>query len=290
MADVEGDPDVPPATRELARAVGYRSVLAVPMLREGSPIGALGIGRREASGNPRPFSDREIELIRTFADQAVIAIENVRLFTELGARNRELTESLEQQTATGEILQVISSSPTDTRPVFDAIVRSAGRLGDAAVAMLLRLEGRTLVLEALEGMSEAEMEIHRRPGTREVAPDSVGGRVILTRRIVQITDVKEDPEYAVVGPLTLGYRTALGVPLLREGAAIGAIVLWRREVRPFADKQIQLVRTFADQAVIAIENVRLFQELQARNGELTESLEQQTATARDPARHLELAD
>ena len=204
------------------------------MLRDGRPIGAIMVGRLEV----RPFADVQIALLQTFADQAVIAIENVRLFKELEARNRELTETLEQQTATGEILQVISSSPTDTQPVFDAIVRSAGRFGDAAVAMLLRLEGRMIVLEALEGMSETEMEIHRRSGTREVAPDSVGGRVVLTRGIVQITDVKEDPEYAVVGPLTLGYRTALAVPLLREGAAIGAIVLWRREVRPFADKQI----------------------------------------------------
>jgi GAF domain-containing protein/anti-sigma regulatory factor (Ser/Thr protein kinase) len=270
--DVAKDPEY--EHREIVQA-GFRIVLSVPMLREGNPIGAITVTRQEG----RPFTAKQIGLLQTFADQAVIAVENVRLFTELGARNRELTESLEQQTATGEILQVISSSPTDTRPVFDAIVRSAGRLGDAAVAMLLRLEGRMIVPEALEGMSEAEMDLHRHSGAREVAPDSVGGRVILTRRIVQIIDVKEDPEYAVVGPLALGYRTALGVPLLREGAAIGAIVLWRREVRPFAVKQIQLVRTFADQAVIAIENVRLFTELEARNRELTESLEQQTATS-----------
>ncbi len=249
---------------------GLRTVLSVPMLRDGKPIGAITVARREV----RPFSERQIALLQTFAAQAVIAVENVRLFTELGARNRELTEALEQQTATSEILRVISSSPTDVQPVFDAIVRSATRLADAALAGLIRLDGRMLTLDAYEGMSEAEMEIHRRAWPREVAPDSVGGRTILNRRVVHITDAREDPEYAVSSALTLGYRTALGVPLLREGVASGAIALWRREVRPFADEQIQLVRTFADQAVIAIENVRLLQELQARTRELARSVEE----------------
>jgi GAF domain-containing protein/two-component sensor histidine kinase len=254
---------------------GSRAMLVAPLLRPGEVVGTIMI-RRDAPG---PFTDKQVRLLETFAAQAVIAIENVRLFQELEARNRDLTEALEQQTATGEILRVISGSPTDTQPVFDAIVGSAARLGDAARVGLIRLEGRMLVLDAYEGMSEAEMEIHRHSWPREVAPDSAGGRAILTREIVHITDATKDPEYSVSSALTLGYRTALSVPLMREGAAIGAISLWRSDVRPFTDKQIQLVRTFADQAVIAIENVRLFRELQARNRELTEALEQQTATA-----------
>src|SRR5262249_40211598 len=245
------------------------------LLREGVVLGVLALSRTRVE----PFTDKQIGLVETFADQAVIAIENVRLLQELQARNRELTEALEQQTATAEILRVISSSPTDVQPVFDAIVRSAARLGDANLVGLARLDGRMLILEATQGMSEEEVELHRRSWPRELSPDSAVGRAIVTRQIVHIPDAREDPEYSVRSALMLGYRTGLAVPLMREGVAIGGIALWRLNVQAFSQKQIELVRTFAAQAVIAIENVRLFTELEARNRELTEALEQQTATA-----------
>jgi GAF domain-containing protein/anti-sigma regulatory factor (Ser/Thr protein kinase) len=246
---------------------GSRTVLATPLLREGNPIGAIVIRRTEV----RPFSDKQIALLKTFADQAVIAIENVRLFKELEDRNRDLTEALEQQTATSEILRVISSSPTDLQPVFEAIVGSAARLCEATFAALHRFDGQLVTFDAQHGMTEPEVEESRRrfprPADREIAV----GRAILDRRIAHIHDIRRDPEYRVtVGQMS--FRTVLAVPLLREGKAVGTLGLWRREVQPFSDKQIALVKTFANQAVIAIENVRLFQEL-------TEALEQQTATS-----------
>ena len=246
---------------------GVRTFLSAPMLREGTPIGVINIRRTEV----RPFSDRHIKLLETFADQAVIAIENVRLFQELQVRNRDLTEALEQQTATSEILRVISSSPTDLQPVFEAIVGSAARLCEATFAALHRFDGQAVTFEAHHGMTEPEVEESRRrfprPPDREIAV----GRAILDRRIAHIHDIRRDPEYRVtVGQMS--FRTVLAVPLLREGKPVGAMGLWRRDVQPFSDKQIDLLKTFADQAVIAIENVRLFQEL-------TEALEQQTATS-----------
>jgi GAF domain-containing protein len=254
--------------------LGLRTVLHVPLMREDSPIGVISIRRVEVL----PFSDKQIALLKTFADQAVIAIENVRLFQELQTRNHDLTEALEQQTATSEILRVISSSPTDLRPVFEAIVGSAARLCEATFAALHRFDGQLVTFDAQHGMTEPEVEeSHRRfprPADREIAV----GRAILDRRIAHIHDIRRDPEYRVtVGQMS--FRTVLAVPLLREGKAVGALGLWRREVQPFSDKQIALVKTFADQAVIAIENVRLFKELQERNAELREALEHQTATA-----------
>jgi GAF domain-containing protein len=277
VRDIETDVGVPAATRELAQTAGYRSILAVPMLREGHPIGALGIGRGERHGGARPFSDREIALVRTFADQAVIAIENVRLFTELEARNRELTEALEQQTATAEILRVISTSPTSLEPVLDAVVKSAARFCGAPDASVFRLDGKALRAVAHHG------PVSQPTGFLVPAVlGSVAGRSLLERRAVSVTDLqvetKEFPEGSALARQT-GQRATLSVPLLREAMPIGAILLRRAEAIPFTDKQIALLKTFADQAVIAIENVRLFTELEARNRELTESLEQQTATA-----------
>ena len=255
-------------------SVGWRTWFAVPLRQQGEFMGTLGARRIEV----RPFTPAQMKLLETFADQAVIAIENVRLFKELRERNRDLTEALEQQTATSEILRVIASSPTDLQPVFDAIVGSAARLCDATFAALHRFDGQVLTFDAQHGMTESEIQESRRrfplsPG-REIAV----GRAILDRRIAHIHDIRRDPDYLLTEG-QMSFRTTLAVPLLREGKAVGALGLWRREVQPFSDKQTALVETFASQAVIAIENVRLFQELGERNAELREALEHQTATA-----------
>jgi signal transduction histidine kinase/HAMP domain-containing protein len=259
------------ATVELEQA---RTWLAVPMLKEQTLLGAIAIYRREV----RPFSDKQIALLKTFADQAVIAIENVRLFQERQAKNRDLTEALEQQTATSEILRVISSSPTDLQPVLDAVAENAARLCEASDAQIFRVDGDVLRLTTTFGALPA-------PPLDEVLPLRHGlmtGRAVLDRQTIHVHDAAEaGSEFpdSKVYQMQFGYRTALATPLLREGNAIGAILIRRPEVRPFSEKQIELLKTFADQAVIAIENVRLFQELQARNRDLTEALEQRTATS-----------
>src|SRR5262249_5740009 len=244
---------------------GDRTTLATPMLREGIPIGAILIRRSEV----RPFSDKQIALLETFADQAVIAIENVRLFKELEERNRDLTEALEQQTATSEILRVIASSPTDIQPVFDSIARSAARLCEAFDVMVLRVDGKVLRLVAHHGPIPA--------GDVPLHPRTLGGRTVIDRRLLHIrdlqTEVDEFPEGSALAR-ERGHRTTLSVPLLRENVAIGNIQVRRDEVRPFSEPQINLLQTFADQAVIAIENVRLFRELQERTRELMESVDE----------------
>jgi GAF domain-containing protein len=261
---------------------GHRTNLGIPLLREGVPIGVIAIRRMEV----RPFTDNQIKLLETFADQAVIAIENVRLF-------QELKESLEQQTATSEILGVIASSPTDIQPVLDAVAESAARLCSAKDTVIRLVEGNVLRLAAHQGpipfFAESELPINR---------GSVTGRAVVDGQPIHIEDLlavaaTEFPEIAgayfglaprhsvlQAGVERLDDRTQLAVPLMREGVAIGAILIRRTAVDPFTDKQIALLKTFADQAVIAIENVRLFKELQERNRDLTEALEQQTATRR----------
>jgi GAF domain-containing protein/anti-sigma regulatory factor (Ser/Thr protein kinase) len=253
----------------LQQATGQRATLSTPLLREGIPIGAIVIRRMEV----RPFSEKQIKLLETFADQAVIAIENVRLFKELQERNRELTEALEQQTATSEVLKVISRSPTDVQPVFDAIVKSATKLCDASFGTAHRFDGEVITLDAQEGMTPAQVETGKQRFPIAPARMTAVGRAILDDEVVHIEDVQADPEYVLLRhQREEGYRTVLAVPLLKDGNPIGALGMWRREVKPFTEKQIALVKTFADQAVIAIENVRLFQELK-------EALEQQTATS-----------
>ena len=251
----------------LRDTVGLRTLLAVPMIRDGVSIGAITVQRW---GTPRAFSDAHVELLRTFAAQAVIAIENVRLFNET-------REALEQQTATSEILRVISSSPTDLQPVLDTVVASAARYCGAYDATMLHLDGGSLRLAAHHG--PIPIPVGR---AIPVVRGTTSGRAVLERRPVHVTDIQaEVEEFPESGAFAkeLGYRTQLSVPLLREGAAIGTIVLRRTETNPFTDKQITLLQTFAAQAVIAIENVRLFTELEARNRDLTELLGQQTATA-----------
>ena len=237
-----------------------RTFLAVPLRLQGELIGILIARRTEV----RPFTPAQIKLLETFADQAVIALENARLFNEL-------KESLEQQTATSEILGVIASSPTDLQPVFEAIVGSAARLCEATFAALHRFDGQVITFEAHHGMTESEVQESRSRFPRPPDRDIAVGRAILDRRIAHIHDIRSDPEYQVrAGQMT--FRTVLAVPLLRESTPVGVMGLWRREVRPFTDKQIALLETFADQAVIAIENVRLFQELEARTRELARSV------------------
>src|SRR5262245_52176334 len=263
-----------PVSRAYAARFGFRSVVATPLLREGQPVGTIIIRRTEA----RPFSDQQIKLPETFANQAAIAIENVRLFKELETRNRELTEALEQQSATAEILRVISSSPTDVQPVFETIVRNAVSLCGGLFSNVFRFDGELLHFAASNlGPDYVELLQAKYPIRPNVA--QVSGRVLLTKSIVRLQDALDDPEYDQEFARVGGWRRMLGVPMLREGNPLGAIVVGWAEPGPVPTAQVELLKTFADQAVIAIENVRLFKELQARNRELTEALEQQTATA-----------
>jgi two-component system NtrC family sensor kinase len=276
--EVETDPRWGPSFREQARSRGFRSALAVPMLHGTEAVGAIAVTRAQVGG----FTIAEIGLLQTFADQAAIALENARLLTELRARNADLTEALEQQTATSEVLRVISRSPTDVQPVFDAIVESAVRLCETMAGALLRFNGETLHPAAVYG--PAREEILRawegffpyRPG-----PEVAIGQAVLERRVINIEDVMSLPRNPLreATQRSGGYRAYLAVPMLHEGDVIGVIASWRAEPRAFSDRQVRLMQTFADQAVIAIENVRLFKELEERNGELRVALEQQTATS-----------
>ncbi len=261
------------ANLEHQRKGKYRTMLGVPLLRDGVPLGVIALLRNVV----KPFTAKQIELVTTFADQAVIAIENTRLFEELQARTRELTESLEYQTATSEVLNVISRSPTELQPVLDALIKSASRLCGAYDVSIHSLEGDGLPLVAHHG------PILMPP--RFVTPaqrGTVAGRCVLERQAVHVADLQAETEAFPEGSAIareMGFRTIVGVPLLREGTPLGAIVLRRTRVEPFSARQIELVTTFADQAAIAINNVGLFQQVQARNSELRVALEQQTATS-----------
>jgi len=272
--DVLADPEY--TLLEFQRRAGYRSVLCVPLLREGSPIGLMALLRSKV----RPFTEKQIELLTSFADQAVIAIENVRLFEAEQQRARELSEALEQQTATSEVLQVISRSPGDLAPVFEAMLENAITLCEAKFGVLFRTEGDALRAVALHGAPPAYAEERRRVPMTRPDPGTMFGRALRTRQPVQVADISDEPDHSDSGVISsgarlaklAGARTTLAVPMVGDKKIVGAILIYRQEVRPFTNKQVELVRNFANQAVIAIENTRLINELR-------ESLQQQTATA-----------
>ncbi len=287
IADVQADPEY--TFVEGQRLGDFRTVLGVPMLREGIPIGVLALTRSEV----RPFTDKQIELVSIFADQAAIAIENARLLNELRQRTDDLTErtanlteALEQQTATSEVLQVISSSPGDLEPVFDKMLENAVRICDAKFGNVYRRDGNALHLVATHNTPPAFAEARKRSPHHRLSPESFLGHMATTKAVVHVADIAADQSYIeyrvpeTVAAVELGgVRTLLAVPMLKENELIGAFTLLRQEVRPFTDKQIALVTNFAAQAIIAIENARLLNELRQRTNDLSEALEQQTATA-----------
>ena len=251
VTDFESDPDVSEASRRAAADRGYRSMVGVPMLRHDDVIGVINVGKSQ----PGPFAEQQVALLQTFAEQAVIAIENARQFQEQEAGNRDLREALEQQTATSEILRVISGSPTDVQPVLDAVAEAAARLCGANDTVIRRVDGDVLSLWAHYGSIPLPAFDDRFPLT----PGRVIGRAILERRTIHVHDVTElqaRGEYLEAQAIVreVGYRTLLVVPLLREDLAIGAILIRRMEVRPFSEKQIKLLQTFAAQAVRILGN------------------------------------
>ena len=266
ICDVLTDPEY--RATGYQQTIGFRTILGVPLLRRGTTIGVFALSRDEVN----PFTEKQIELVTTFADQAVIAIENARLLNELRQRTDDLTESLEQQTATSNVLEVISRSAFDLNAVFETVVESSGRLCGADRAFILRFDGELLRMAASHNATPVWREWVAqhpiRPGQH-----SASARAALERRTIHIPDVMADPEYTY-GVGIESYHTVLAVPILKGDALLGVLIVYNLEVRPFTDKQITLVETFADQAAIAIENVRLLDELRERTNELGRSVEE----------------
>ena len=275
--DIQDDPEYSLETSKLEA----RTMLGVPLLREGTPIGVIALVRSIR----RPFTAQQIELVKTFADQAVIAIENVRLFDEVQARTLDLSEALEQQTATSEVLKVISSSPGELEPVFEAMLENAVRICSAKFGILYLSEGDVFRIGALHGVPPAYAEVRRREPIIHLRPGTAITRASAAKQPVQIADVQAEAAYHSGDPsradfLNLtGARTVVVVPMLKDDQVVGVVSIYRQEVHPFTNKQIELVQNFAAQAVIAIENTRLLKELRQRTDDLTEALEYQTATS-----------
>ncbi len=273
VEDVASDPEF--ERRDLAALSQWHTALGVPLMRGGRPIGAIAITRDRIE----PFTERQIGLVRTFADQAVIAMENARLLNELRQRTDDLQESLAYQTAIGEVLTTISRSTFDLEPVLQTLAETVLRLCEAEMAFIVRRDGERFVVVTAAGATPEsarrarDYHLYQKERPLTVDRGSLTGRVALEKRPVQIADVTTDPEYKLAAASALGkIRTQVGVPLIREGALVGVMVLSRHRVEPFSQRQVNLLRTFADQAVIAMENARLL-------GELRESLDQQTATS-----------
>ena len=273
IADAWNDPEY--TEKDQARVGDVRAMLGVPLMRNGELVGAFALARAA----PVPFTKRQVDLVTTFADQAVIAIENVRLFDEVQAKTRDLEEALEHQTATSEVLSAISRSPTEVQPVFDAIARSATELCGATSGGVDRFDGELIHLAAHYNWTPEALAAMRQIYPATPGRGFASARAILTRSVVHIPDISLDPEYTATAVVGVGFRSVLAVPMLRDGEPIGAIALVRLEPRPFTARQVALLQTFAEQAVIAINNVRLFDEVQARTRQVEEALAQQTATA-----------
>jgi GAF domain-containing protein len=286
IQDCLADPEY--RLHEAARVGKHRTMLGVPLLREGMPIGVIGLLRTSVN----PFTEKQIELVTTFANQAVIAIENTRLLndlrqhtTDLTERTTDLTEALEQQTATSEVLQVISGSPGDLQPVFAAMLENAVRICGATFGNIFRWNGDAFHLMAAHKTPPAFAKARKLSPIRP-SPTTLFGRLVATKSLVHTANLAAEKQYVeerrpsyVEAVEPGGIRAFLAVPMLKDDELIGAIGLFRQEVRPFTDKQVALVQNFAAQAVIAIENARLLNELRQRTTELTEALEQQTATS-----------
>ena len=273
IPDALADPDY--TFNEARRIANFRAVLAVPMLRDGAPIGVIVMTRKE----PRPFTDKQIGLATTFADQAAIAIGNVQLFDAVQARTRDLTKSLQQQTATSEVLQIISSSPGDLAPVFNKMLENATRVCGAEFGSMVLIEdGETMHSAALYN-APPEFAAARTNWTFKMHPQSSIGRAFREKRVIQTEDLRQSATYLERNRSSVelaelgGARTIVVVPMMRDDEVIGLITVYRKEVRLFDDKQIELLRNFARQAVIAIENARLLKELRDRTDELSSSLE-----------------
>jgi GAF domain-containing protein len=272
----EGDPSVV----ALADIAGARTYFLVPMLKENELIGAITIYRQEV----RPFTENQIDLVTTFAKQAVIAIENARLLTQLRERTQDLSESLRQQTATSEVLEIISSSPGDLAPVFDKMLENATRVCGAEFGSMNLVEDGFVRQAALYNAPPILAAVRINRVSRPHAQSTLA-TAIRTKHVLQVADLRTTPAYLEHAQTTVelvelgGARTAAVVPMLRDDEVIGVITVYRQEVRLFDDKQIELLSNFAKQAVIAIENARLLRELRQRTHDLTESLQQQTATA-----------
>jgi signal transduction histidine kinase/CheY-like chemotaxis protein/HAMP domain-containing protein len=269
IADLLAEGHEFPQAEQNARRFGFRTMLSVPLIREDVVLGVMQLRRTEVD----PFTEQQIKLLETFADQAVIAIENVRLFTELQSRNTELRVALEQQTATSELLKVIGRSTFDLQPVFETLAENAVRLCAARLAFIYRFDGQWMRLVATCNVSDELLAFAKQ---NPIAPGrhTAAARAALERRTIHIHDIRADAEYTYGSKEIEPIRTVLVVPMLRAGELLGAIFVYRHEVRPFTDGQIALMETFADQAAIAIENARLLTELQTRTAQLTRSVDE----------------